>query len=564
MMSKWLAALLLAVALAGCAPAPDPGGRDGTREGQRQTGPTRLVAAVQGDVHTLYNKLNPRSAVPGIPEIEKLVATGLVTEDQEVVLAPRLAETVPTLENGQWKLLPDGRMETNWRIRQGAQWHDGAPFTSDDLVFTLKVGQDRELAVFRDVTFDDIERFETPDPRSITLYWRRPNIKADLMFGHGLALPLPRHILERPYLEEKETFADLPHWSSEWIGTGPYKSREFIRGSHMVLDANERYVMGRPKIDELTVKFIPDSNTLVANVLSGAVELTIGRGLSIDQGLQVRDRWRDGRVITTPSSIVHIHPQLLNPSPPIVADVQFRRALQHAVDRQELVDSILAGLAPIAHSMIHPDDPEYPHVQEYTVRYDYDPRRATQLIEALGYQRGADGFFRDAGGQRLQVEMRTTGDNDIHPKLLYPVVDYWQRVGVGVDPVIIPPQRQRDLEYRATFPGFEMLKGASSVRGLVSIHGSRAPLPENGYQVTGNYSRYMNPEYDALYEKYTITIPWNERVQVVGQAVRHLTERVIKISLLFDVGVALAHNRVQNVPPKAPTWNAQEWVTGDR
>src|SRR4030095_15173564 len=111
----------------------------------------------------------------------------------------------------------DGRMETMWKIRPGARWHDGTPFTSDDLVFTARVVQDPELAVFRDRAYELIESVEAPDPRTVTVRWRRPFLEADTLFG-TLALPMPRHILERPFIEDKTTFLDLPHWSQEFIG----------------------------------------------------------------------------------------------------------------------------------------------------------------------------------------------------------------------------------------------------------------------------------------------------------------------------------------------------------
>src|SRR4029450_5999567 len=96
---------------------------------------------------------------------------------------PMLAEAVPTIDNGLWKVLSDGRMETTWRIRDGVRWHDGQPFTSDDLAFTVQLGQDPALTAFSTAEFAFIEGGETPDPRTITVRWKEPFINADQMFS---------------------------------------------------------------------------------------------------------------------------------------------------------------------------------------------------------------------------------------------------------------------------------------------------------------------------------------------------------------------------------------------
>src|SRR5581483_2552487 len=98
-----------------------------------------------------------------------------------------------------WRLLPDGRMETTWKLQPNAVWHDGAPFTADDLVFTLDVVRDRDLPVLRDSTYDLVEGLDTPDAHTIVVRWTQPYIGADQMFSSvmsDLAVPMPRHLLE--------------------------------------------------------------------------------------------------------------------------------------------------------------------------------------------------------------------------------------------------------------------------------------------------------------------------------------------------------------------------------
>ena len=136
------------------------------------------------------------------------------------------------------------------------------------------------------------------DSRSVVVHWSAAVINADVVFGVGetpnatLIHILPRHILEARYLEDRASFTELSYWSGELVGTGAFRLKELARGTYVLLEANPAYVMGRPKIDELEVRFIPDSATVVANLLAGAVEVTMGRSLSLEQGVTLRDQWR--------------------------------------------------------------------------------------------------------------------------------------------------------------------------------------------------------------------------------------------------------------------------------
>jgi len=241
-----VAALL--IALAGCSPAqPAPLSPQSSAPGPER-GPKRVLAAIRGDPHTVYQQLNPSSSIPGIDALQELVHAGLAVDDEQGVRRPQLAEAVPTLENGLWRLLPDGRMETTWRIRTGTLWQDGTPLTADDLVFTAQVVQDKDLPIFGDKAYDFIEAVEAVDSRTVSVRWRQPYIEADTMFTYSRALPIAKHLLDKPYVEDKENFIQHPYWSTEFVGAGPFKLKEWVRGSHMIMEANDRYLLGRPRV----------------------------------------------------------------------------------------------------------------------------------------------------------------------------------------------------------------------------------------------------------------------------------------------------------------------------
>jgi peptide/nickel transport system substrate-binding protein len=254
------------------------------------------------------------------------------------------------------------------------------------------------------------------------------------------------------------------------------------------------------------------------------------------------------------SGAVGAFPQFLNPNPPVLLDVLFRRALVHAIDRQLLVDSLQAGLSTVAHTHFTPQQPEFKDIQSYIVRYDYDPRKASQMIEALGYTRGPDGIFRDAANQRLSLELRNTPGREVNEKTTFIVADHWQQAGVGVETVMIPLQRNSDREYRQTRPAFEVVGTPDDVYRL---HSSQIPTPETRF-VGDNRPRYSNPQLDALIDRYYVTIPRPERVDVLGQIVNHITDQVVQYSFFYEAGPLMMSNRLRNVT-SVPAWNPWDW-----
>jgi peptide/nickel transport system substrate-binding protein len=504
-----------------------------------------------GNPPGLSTHINPAgTATPGLPELLELISPGLSTVDTDGERIPLLAASLPRLQDGSWAVSPDGRMTTTWKLRQGLAWHDGTPFTSEDLVFAATVGRDPELAEFGNRAFVAVDRVEAPDPLTVTVFWKAPNIDADAMFA-AFAEPLPAHILGPIYREEKARLRESPYWTSEFVGSGPFRVREHVPSTLLRLEAFETYALGRPKIDSIEVRFITDTQTLVANVLANEVEMTMGRGLSLEQGLSIRDRWREGTLtVGVLKNWIPIYPQLLDSNPAVVANPQFRRALTHALDRQQMAATVQAGLVPVADTLIAPNHPEYRDVESSIVRYSYDPQRATQMITDLGYTKGPDGVFRDAAGERLTAEIRYVTSVDTTRLLSLATADDWRRIGVDAQPLVIPPQANQDRAYRATFPSFELVNqpgGAEAVAGL--LHSSGAALASNNYRASSgsfNRSRYMNPEYDALQDRFTTTIQRADRNALLGQIIHHLTDNALLIGTVFGLQPQPTANRIKN------------------
>jgi peptide/nickel transport system substrate-binding protein len=569
-MGKWLGVvgLTVVVIVSGCAPAaPQPSGGGASPAEQRPSAPKRITVGIMIEPQAFRTQLSRSSlgSIPGSQELEQLVNAGLTIADSQGKLVPELAEAVPTVENGLWKVFPDGRMETVWKIRPGARWQDGTPVTAEDFVFTASVAQDKDLLLFRDLAFDSVEAVEAPDPTTVLVRWSKPWIEGDSLFGafKGVpVLPLPRHVLAAALADNKATFPDLTYWTTDFIGAGPFRLKQWERGSHLVLASFGDYVLGKPKLDEIEVKFVTDTSAMVATVLAAGVDMPLGRSLSFEEAMQLRENWPAGTVQFSPSNGLKIWPQFRNPNPAIVGDARFRRALLHATNRQEMADGLGMGQSSVAHSTLVQGDAEYEVLHPSAVQYPYDPRRAEELLVTLGYSRGADGMMRDGSGQRLAVESRTV-PRDILIKTILSAADDWKRLGVAVDTIILTEQQRADREFYSTFPGFDAAGSSNGSSEFFSFHSSQAKTPQNRY--TGaNRSGYSNTELDSTIERFFTTVPMSERMQVAGQVVRHLTENVVFLPMFYDLHPTMVSNRVTNVPTRVSqgntlTWNAHQW-----
>ncbi len=557
--------LIAAVLVVSCGPAAERAGRLGAEIAARpDPAPKRIVVAIRSEPSTLYTKVATRTtSLPGLDALDDMLHAGLSVETAEGTQQAQLAEAMPTVENGLWRIFPDGRMETRWLIRADARWHDGVPITAHDAVFTAIVAQDPELPTFGDEAYAFLDRIEAADDRTVVAYWSRPFITADALMGRESGVPLPRHILQRPYLENKASFQQLPHWSEELVGSGPFRLKEFQRGSHVVLEAHPGYALGRPKVDVVEVRFIPNTSTIVANLLAGTIELTLGRTLSLEEAVQARDQWPAGGMVVMPNTLIRVYAQMENPQPAILGNVQMRRALLHAMDRQQMVDVFQDGLTSVAHTIL-PDQPRFAPIIARVPKYGYDPARAVLLIEGLGYSRGPDGMLVDSTRRPLPpVEIRAPGTADLQLDLMHTISDSWQRIGVPTELVPVPLSRNQDREYRSTRPAFYVVGGPGGLEGIPRLFpSSEIPSPRTRW-AGNNASRWSNPEMDELVERYLVTIPERERMEIVERIMLLANEELPLYPLFFNVEPTMIAHRLVNVggrsSPGTQAWNAHEW-----
>jgi peptide/nickel transport system substrate-binding protein len=247
----------------------------------------------------------------------------------------------------------------------------------------------------------------------------------------------------------------------------------------------------------------------------------------------------------------------VNPSPAILANLQFRRALAHATDRELLVQSIQAGVGAPSSALIAPTGADYDAIRASVVDYPYDVRRASQMIEDLGYSKGPDGMYRDSSNQPLPLALWAAADDDVYDRTTLAVADMWQRLGIATEQNRVAASADRSV--MPSRPGFQMAALRTEVD--TRFFSSEVPLPENNFR-GANRARYANPAFDAMINRYFAAVPRTERQAALGEIVHHLGDQVVVIHLFYNATPQLMNKRLQNVTPRTSrtnAWNSHLW-----
>jgi peptide/nickel transport system substrate-binding protein len=310
--------------------------------------------------------LSANSASHPVQLVGAKIYDALVRLDENFEMQPVLAKS--------WEIAPDA-LSWTFQLRENATWHDGRPFTSADVAFTMmevwKKLHPRQVNTFRNVT-----AVETPGPHTVVFRLSAPIPFMKVALSAYDATMVARH------LYEGTDILNNPH-NLKPVGTGPFRFREWVRGSHMVLERNPTYWdAGKPYLDRLVIRFIPDAAGRAAALENGEVMLASPNQIPlIDAGrladVPELDVNTKGNGFFAP--IIYLQ---YNMTHPILGRKEVRQALAHAVDQEFIVRNMLFGFGAAAPSPIHPSQKA-----AFTAdlpRYDFDLAKAGRLLDAAG------------------------------------------------------------------------------------------------------------------------------------------------------------------------------------
>ncbi len=516
-----------------------------------------LVIGIDQEPNILVPGLGGPSGISMV--IQYLLFAQGVRFDDHGTLIPMQAREIPTLANGLWKLLPGKRMQLTWHLKP-LKWHDGEPVTALDFVFTHRAIMNDKVPVF-DRNFEKhVENVHAAGPNTLVVTFKEHYAYANnavIQFG-----PWPRHLLEHAYQTNPGGLDKLPYGNDPvaTIGNGPYRIVSWRKGTEIVAEAYPGYTLDRPKIKRIVWRLFPDTNTLVANMLAGQLDVT---GVSFDQAAQMEKQIAQRRlamkVLVTPSLVWE---QItLNLSNPKFMDKRVRQGLLYALDRQAITTTMFQGRQPVADSYLPPQHYGFdPNVPKYT----YNPERAKQLFQESGWTPGLDGVLRNSQGERFTITISTTAGNRIRETAEQIFQSYWRKVGVDLR-ISNQPARVlfgQTLAHRE----FDMMESAWTLGPQNDCErlftSDNIPSAQNAYSGR-NYSGFSDPEMDQLCHAIAIELDDAKRVAMLHRTQAILADELPTLPLLFLINVSVIKTGLVNWKPAlfSPiTWNATEWT----
>lgn len=560
------AAALALVVLVGCTPATAPStpsqqGPGASAETARPRGTLKIAWTTEPE--NLHSKL---SGGRGLSDFFWVFNSFLTYYDFAGASHPMIAREIPSRENGDWVIHPDGTMVTTYRLRENARWHDGTALTAADFVLGYQVAIDPELPI-RDRTPETLmSHVQAPDPRTLVVTWKEPYVAANRLTFQQLT-PIPRHLVDEKYRSNKANFVFGEEWTSSYVGTGPFRLDRWIPGAGMTARANTDWVLGPPKLEALDIRFIPDARAQLANFLSGEVDLISSPGIEPTEAAAARDHWGptgQGSVKTWTRNIRYLEFQFREVAnwQPVVADARVRRALVHAIDRKGLVDVVNHGLGSTADAFIAPAEALFAEVDRVIAKYPFDPNRAAVVLAEAGWRPASPGGLAvNAAGTTLDIDLWTTAGGGAEQEASI-IADGWRAVGIGSAFSIIPSARQRDNEFRVGFPAVNLTSRSVTLDDFVFTSG-HVPTAEVRWQ-GANRGSFRDAEIDHLRSLAVTSLVEDDRRQAVIALHRRMSELVGIAPLFYGVGVILTSGKVKGpigevVEKSGMSWNIFEW-----
>jgi peptide/nickel transport system substrate-binding protein len=465
---------------------------------------------------------------------------------------PVLVKEMPSEENGG--ISPDGRVIT-LKLRDDIVWSDGTPITSEDFVFTYEMTMNPKNTVASTHPYDKLEKVEAPDPKTVVMTFKEPFAAWQATLWHGL---LPAHIL-RPVFEKEGTI-DNAEWNrAPTVGCGPFVFKEWESGSFIRFVANENYWLGRPKIDEIFIRIVPDDASQVAALKAGDGDLGTFIAYSdiptLEQAgvhmVKVFSGYNEGWYF-------YLHPEKGHPA---LKDVRVRQAIALAFDRFSVCKDLLLGLTkpPATYWANTP-------WQDPTLEpWPYDPERAKQLLDEAGWKDTNGDGVRDKDGVELVLTLGTT-TREIRRDVQAVAQQQLAQVGIKLELA----NADSDIFFNSYGEGGPCATGQYDIFEYSTTPQypdpdtadwlcSEIPSDENPSGV--NWQSVCDEELDGLFKLQATQVDPAERQQTFHKITRLIYEKVYWLGVWEDPDIWAVGPRLKNVrlSGATPFFNIVEW-----
>ena len=524
-----LPSIALLLLLAACGGGKPEGGGKGTAVPDV---PAYGDAIVEGSIGDVSGFLTAVTTDASSHEAAGYVFNGLVRYDKDLKLEGELAES--------WEISRDGKRIT-FHLRKGVKWHDGAPFTSDDVMFTYRRMIDPRTPTAYGEDFKQVKRASAPDPHTFVVEYSRPFAPALASWGMHV---LPKHLLESHPDISKSPLNKKP------VGTGPYRFVEWKTGEKVVFDANPDYFEGKPYIARVITRVIPDQATMFLELKTGGVDtMAVTPQQYVRETETAEFRGNFNKYKYTASGYTYLGFRL---SHPFFRDRRVRQAIAYAVDKKALIDGVLLGLGQEATGPYKPGTWAYnPNVR----KYPHDPARAKALLAEAGWKEKDGVLVKD--GQPFEFTVLTNAGNDARAKTA--AILQQNLAGVGIRMKI------RTVEWAAFINEFIDKRKFDAV-----ILGWNITPDPDQFDIwhsskTGpkelNHIGFANSEVDRLLDEGRGTFDLEKRKKAYFRIQEILAEEQPYVFLYVPETLPVVHNRFRGIVP-APagiTYNFIKW-----
>lgn len=520
----------------------------------------RVTIAIYQEPETLNPYLGTGAVIRVTlrPSVEGLVG---ITPQGEFY--PILVEEVPTIQNGG--VSQDG-LQVTYKLQQGITWQDGTPLTSTDVKFTWEAIMNPDNLVKSQSGYNLITAIETPDPQTVVLQFKELYTPYLTLFPYIL----PQHVLGQLSHMNEAPYNRKP------IGTGPFMITEWVSGDHITLIKNPLYRKAEQvRIDQIFLKIVPSLMVGLSQLRTGEVDMVWG----LNEAMSAQAERIPGVYLHSfpGPGIERLVLNLSTPEPPhngnpafphpILRDLRVRQALQYAINKQKIVDTLLYGKAQVATSAVSMGWASNPDISPS----EYNPEKAMQLLEEAGWQKGADGI-RHKGDRRLSLEITTTTGNKLREQIELALQSMVKLVGIEF--------RIRNLPSAVLFGSWA--NNADRKHGRFDIllytagpsidphahlyeyfHSTKIPNETNHGQ-GANYSRFQDPELDAALEQAAGTVDLKKRKEAYWIVQQRINDLLPHILLYNPLSVTAVSQRVRGLlahPWDSITCNTEEWYT---
>jgi len=465
---------------------------------------------------------------------------------------PVLVKEMPSEENGG--ISPDGRVIT-LKLRDDIVWSDGKPITSEDFAFTYEMTMSPKNTVASTFPYDKLEKVEAPDPKTVVMTFKEPFAAWQATLWHGL---LPAHVL-RPVFEKEGTI-DNAEWNrAPTVGCGPFVFKEWESGSFIRFVANKKYWLGRPKIDEIFIRIVPDDASQVAALKAGDADLGTFIAYSdiptLEQAgvqmVKVFSGYNEGWYF-------YLHPEKGHPA---LKDVKVRQAIALAFDRFSVCKDLLLGLTkpPATYWANTP-------WQDPTLEpWPYDPERAKQLLDEAGWKDTNGDGVRDKDGVELVLTLGTT-TREIRRDVQAVAQQQLAQVGIKLELA----NADSDIFFGSYGEGGPCATGQYDIFEYSTVTNypdpetadwlcSEIPSDENPSGV--NWQAVCDEELDGLFKLQATQVDPAERQQTFHKITRLIYEKVYWLGVWEDPDIWAVGPRLKNVrlSGATPFFNIVEW-----